>query len=214
MIRFACSQCGKMISAGDEHAGRKAKCPMCQAVQVIPAAGADPVKPAGRPAAPAPAQTPPRPAAPPSRAVQPAKPARKPPEDDYEEAEELEEVEEVPEEVEEDFEVVEEVPEEEEERPRPRKKKKKRRKWHGEWADCPNCGAPGDATRLSWTLWGGFIGPLFINHVRCNQCGSTYNGKHGDSNTGRIAIYIAVNVGIALVIVCASVLTGVLEAAH
>jgi hypothetical protein len=43
--------------------------------------------------------------------------------------------------------------------------------------------------------------------VRCNQCGTTYNGKHGDYNTTRIIIYYAISIGVALVIVavCAGV---------
>ena len=37
-IRFPCGKCGKKMRAGDEAAGRKARCPACGAVQVIPAA--------------------------------------------------------------------------------------------------------------------------------------------------------------------------------
>jgi hypothetical protein len=108
--------------------------------------------------------------------------------------------------------VEEDEEEEEEEQPR-KKRRKKRRKWRGEWAECPNCGAPGDASRLSWTWWGGFIGPLFICHVRCNRCGATYNGKHGDSNTTRIIIYYLINVGIGLMIFFLCVALGVFSEA-
>src|SRR5438445_9083570 len=65
-----------------------------------------------------------------------------------------------------------------------------RSRWRGQYATCPNCRAPGDATRLSYTLWGGFIGPMIINHVRCNQCGTAYNGNTGKYNTTNIAIFL------------------------
>jgi len=39
-IRFPCSTCGRMVEAPDSAAGRKAKCPLCKSVQVVPAAGA------------------------------------------------------------------------------------------------------------------------------------------------------------------------------
>jgi hypothetical protein len=222
MIKFKCSQCQKAITAADEHVGRKAKCPGCQTILVIP-----------KPSPPAPikldhvevvdevdeAPPPPRKAAPKPAPQQtsPAIKAGKPRREEY--AEEEEEIPEVEAAEEEDFEVVEdeeeerprkrrrvvvadeEDDEEEEERPRKKlRKKKKKRRWHGEWAECPNCGAPGDAYRLSWTWWGGMIGPLFICHVRCNRCGGTYNGKSGDYNTTRIIIYYAINLGVGLLI--------------
>jgi hypothetical protein len=193
MIKFKCPTCAKEISAADEHAGRKAKCPKCQTVIVIPGAKA---------AAPAP----PKPVvpavedeleeaveeAPPRKPAYPAVKAGKSraPQYDEEDVQDVEAVEEAPEEEE----------EEEEERPRKRRRGGRRRRWHGEWADCPNCGAPGDATRLTWTIWGGFIGPMIICHVRCNQCGTTYNGKSGDSNTTRIIIYYAISFGIGVLI--------------
>ena len=191
MIKFKCSQCGKEISAADEHAGRKAKCPGCQAIVQIPGAKAAPppprpVVPTVEPVEEAVEEAPPRPRKPAVPAIKAGKPRRDEDEDD------VQDVEEVPAEDEED---------EEEERPRKKRRKGGRRgRWHGEWADCPNCGAPGDATRLTYTFWGGFIGPMIINTVRCNQCGTTYNGKSGDYNTTRIIIYYAVSIGIALVI--------------
>jgi DNA-directed RNA polymerase subunit RPC12/RpoP len=78
---------------------------------------------------------------------------------------------------------------------RPRRRRIRRR--DDEWAECPNCGAC-DATKLSYTWWGGFIGPRFINTVRCNECRTAYNGIHGDYNTTRILLY---NVVILLVFV-------------
>jgi phage FluMu protein Com len=74
-----------------------------------------------------------------------------------------------------------------------------RRRYEGEWAPCPNCGCR-DGTRARWTIWGGLLGPAMINVVRCHDCGSNYNGVHGDYNGGRIAIYIVVSLLISLVI--------------
>ncbi|HEX5269628.1 MAG TPA: hypothetical protein VFW33_04025, partial [Gemmataceae bacterium] len=48
MIKFKCPHCGKDVSAGDEHAGKKGRCPGCKELFTIPAAGA---KPAPAPAA-------------------------------------------------------------------------------------------------------------------------------------------------------------------
>lgn len=36
MIRFQCGKCGKKIGITAEHAGRKVKCPQCQAVLLVP----------------------------------------------------------------------------------------------------------------------------------------------------------------------------------
>ncbi len=68
---------------------------------------------------------------------------------------------------------------------------------------CPNCGHP-DNTRIRWTWWGGLIGPAIINHVRCNHCGTAYNGKSGKSNNTAITIYFVVTLVMALgiVVVC------------
>ncbi len=68
-----------------------------------------------------------------------------------------------------------------------------RRRRGGEWAPCPKCGYD-DATRVRWTIWGGMIGPAIINVVRCHECGTHYNGVHGDTNGGRIAIYIVISI--------------------
>lgn len=203
MIKFKCPQCAKEISAADEHAGRKAKCPKCQTVFVIPGARAAPPAPP-KPVAPAvedEIEEAVEEAPPPARKpAYPAVKAGKPPRQEDDDVREVEPADEADDE------------EDEDDRPRRRRKGGRRRRWHGEWADCPNCGAPGDATRLTYTLWGGFIGPLFICHVRCNQCGTTYNGKSGDSNTTRIIIWLAASWGIGLLILISciglSALTG------
>ena len=70
----------------------------------------------------------------------------------------------------------------------------------GEFAPCPHCGCR-DATKIRWTFWGGALGPRMMNHVRCKNCRSAYNGTHGCFNTAGIAIYTVVSMVIALAIV-------------
>ena len=60
-----------------------------------------------------------------------------------------------------------------------------------EYAPCPNCSNT-DATKQVFTWWGGIIGPAILTHVKCNNCGTTYNGKKGTSNNKAIAIYFGV----------------------
>jgi hypothetical protein len=69
-----------------------------------------------------------------------------------------------------------------------------------EWYQpCPNC-AWAKAEEVGFTWWGGVVGPKMFNHVKCTQCGTTYNGKTGKSNQQAISIYLAVSVmiGVAL----------------
>ena len=42
---------------------------------------------------------------------------------------------------------------------------------------------------MSFTWWGGVIGPRVLTHVKCPQCGHAYNGKSGGDNTTGIVIY-------------------------
>lgn len=49
------------------------------------------------------------------------------------------------------------------------------------WVPCPKCGTE-EPKRVKFTFWGSFYGPKLFNHVRCQECGSTYNGKTGGSN--------------------------------
>ncbi len=213
MIKVRCAKCGKTLNIPDQFAGKKGKCPGCQEMLTIPAASAGVSA-----VAPAPPKT--RKSAPPAP---------------VEEVEEAQEVEEEPaEEVEaEEEERIADRPasmrsrparDEDEERVarQPARKRsrsveadeddaprqRKRRKSGGEWAECPNCGAT-DATRVRWTFWGGLIGPMIINTVRCNDCGTKYNGIHGDSNTTRIVIYFVVNTLIGLVLIGVAVAAAV-----
>jgi uncharacterized protein (DUF983 family)/DNA-directed RNA polymerase subunit RPC12/RpoP len=202
MIRLKCPHCGAGITAADAHAGKKAKCPGCQGLVVLPTAAASEqaaVKPGPPRPGPPPLPPAPRPAPPPSSRPKPS----------AEEVEELEPLEEVEEEEAERerplrgrgsaarrrVEEPEEDEEVEEEKPRKRRKKKR----GGGFARCPHCGAR-DATRLSYTFWGGFLGPLLIHTVRCNDCGTQYNGKHGDYNTVRIAIFVSISLVVGAIL--------------
>ena len=68
-----------------------------------------------------------------------------------------------------------------------------------EFAPCPNCRQQ-SAKKVSWTLWGGALGPWMFNHVKCNACRSTFNGKTGRSNTTAIVIYLVVSLVLGVVI--------------
>ena len=58
-------------------------------------------------------------------------------------------------------------------------------------APCPTCGKT-DATKVTYTWWGGALGPRMMNHVKCNNCGTGYNSKTGKNNTMPIVIYFVV----------------------
>src|SRR5690349_17157571 len=59
-------------------------------------------------------------------------------------------------------------------------KPRRRRPQPGPYADCPQCGCPGHADRVTFTWWGGLVGPAMFNHVRCRRCDTCYNGKTGN----------------------------------
>ena len=65
------------------------------------------------------------------------------------------------------------------------------------YAPCPECSAT-DAKKVGFTWWGGVLGPSLLTHVECQECGTAYNGKTGDSNTVAIVIYLIVTGAIAL----------------
>ena len=50
---------------------------------------------------------------------------------------------------------------------------------------------------MSFTWWGGIIGPRVLTHVKCPGCGYGYNGKSGKDNTTGIVIY-SIIVGIVV----------------
>ena len=59
------------------------------------------------------------------------------------------------------------------------------------YAPCSKCNAFG-AERMSFTWWGGVVGPKVLTHVKCPRCGYAYNGKTGRDNTTGIVIYSVV----------------------
>jgi hypothetical protein len=79
----------------------------------------------------------------------------------------------------------------------------------GEFAPCPRC-QQCDAVKVSFTWWGGIVGPAMFSHVKCRACGRTFNGKTGKPNDTAIAIYVGVGVVLGLGIVVALALGGML----
>lgn len=76
---------------------------------------------------------------------------------------------------------------------------KKTDKSLGEYAPCPSCQNT-VAKKISFTWWGGAVGPRLFTHVKCNRCGNQYNGKTGRSNATAITIYVVVGVMVGLAI--------------
>ena len=67
---------------------------------------------------------------------------------------------------------------------------------HGRPTDyepCPRCRCD-DPERVTWTIWGSFYGPAMFHHVRCRDCGYTYNGHTGKSNVLVATIFVLVPV--------------------
>jgi transposase-like protein len=53
---------------------------------------------------------------------------------------------------------------------------------------CPKCGSS-DVKKVSFTFWGGALGPRLLHHTKCNNCGTTFNRQTGKSNTNAIILY-------------------------
>ncbi len=70
-----------------------------------------------------------------------------------------------------------------------------------QYAPCPKCGAT-NAEKMSFTWWGGLIGPRILTHVKCRTCATTFNGKTGKDNTNGIIIYCVV-VGVVILFIFA-----------
>jgi hypothetical protein len=85
---------------------------------------------------------------------------------------------------------------------RPRKKKRRQR-----YADCPHCDCPGRADRVTFTWWGGLIGPALLTHVRCRECGWCYNGKTGSDNLVNIFLYVVIPLAVLAAVVVVVALT-------
>ena len=77
-------------------------------------------------------------------------------------------------------------------------------KWYGR---CPKCGDP-RSKPVTFTWWGGLIGPKLLSHVKCLTCGSAYNGKTGRYNTTGILIYTLAGLAIVVALMVAAALAG------
>jgi len=62
-----------------------------------------------------------------------------------------------------------------------------------QFAPCPKCGQS-NAKKVSFTFWGGALGPSLFTHVKCQNCGTEYNGKTGKSNQQNIVIYLVASI--------------------
>jgi hypothetical protein len=183
MIKVKCPHCSKEMNIGDEYAGKKIRCPACKEVVAVdgpPTA----VQPAPAPKPPAPIREVSRPPIVKRQAVV--------------EDEKLAEVMAQDDEREGMRRLRSRDHDEEEDDDRRRMRARPRRGRQGDYADCPGCGAPGDAKRVTFTWWGGALGPWLFCHVRCSHCGTCYNGRTGQSNTTAIAIYTAAGLFIGL----------------
>lgn len=65
-----------------------------------------------------------------------------------------------------------------------------------QYAPCPKC-RQSIAEKVSFTWWGGIIGPKLLSQVKCGACGASYNGKTGKDSTTGIIIYLLASVVIA-----------------
>ena len=65
------------------------------------------------------------------------------------------------------------------------------------YVPCPRCHRP-DPQKVGFTWWGGMLGPKMLSHVKCQGCGLAYNGKTGQSNDSKIAIYFVVTFVVSL----------------
>lgn len=60
-----------------------------------------------------------------------------------------------------------------------------------EVAPCPMCPSS-NSNKVSRTWYSSMIGPDLFDHVKCENCGATYNGKTGKSDTVPVTIYLIV----------------------
>jgi hypothetical protein len=67
----------------------------------------------------------------------------------------------------------------------------------GTGVPCPRCGHRASKP-VSFTWWGGLIGPKLLSHVQCLGCRYQFNGKTGRPNTTGIVIYTVVALAIVL----------------
>jgi len=65
--------------------------------------------------------------------------------------------------------------------------------------NCPSCNGT-SLKKVKYTWWGGIVGPAIINVTKCEECGETFNGNSGKSNTPAIVIFFIVAIGIGVLL--------------
>lgn len=183
-ISLSCAGCNTTLKVPDAFAGKKVKCPKCQAAMVVPAPVDDlapvEVMPEDR------VRDEPR-----------KKPERREDDDDRPRPEGVRQGR--------------DRDRDDDDRPRRRDDDRPRRRDRDDdddrpvrkkasWKPCPKCEAP-EPKRVLWTPWGSFYGPAMFNHVRCQECGYAYNGKTGGSNLVPAIIMVAIPLVLILGIV-------------
>lgn len=63
---------------------------------------------------------------------------------------------------------------------------------------CPKCGSR-RSSKVSFTWWGGLVGPAMFNLVQCSKCGQQYNSKKGTA-VGALHITLYSLVGLAIAV--------------
>ena len=66
-----------------------------------------------------------------------------------------------------------------------------------EAAPCPGCGAQ-DARAVSFTWWGGVLGPRMFHMVRCNACNRAFDSQSGGTLGRKILVYQVVSISVGL----------------
>lgn len=74
-----------------------------------------------------------------------------------------------------------------------------------DFLNCPECDSS-SVKKIPYTWWGGALGPALLTHVRCQSCGTAYNGKTGRSNSSAIAVYLIVATALVGVLTCLLIL--------
>ncbi len=64
---------------------------------------------------------------------------------------------------------------------------------------CPQCGMNA-AQKVTFSMWGGVLGPKMLNHHKCQACKFGFNGRTGKSNRGAIWIYCCVGWALGLTV--------------
>jgi ribosomal protein L37AE/L43A len=81
--------------------------------------------------------------------------------------------------------VIDEAVDDEDERDEVRRKSR--------WHPCPKCDSD-RIKKVKFTFWGSFLGPALLAHVRCQDCGCTFNGRSGRSNLIPAILFVSVPV--------------------